>query len=151
VKPTPLFYGSLHTVIKLFAIAFTCVYLHLSVGVVKTTHYCMGRESSSIFYTFEAKRCGCSLFLSNLEKNTCCHDESELIVIDNDQTPTSVFSLTAPDYFPIAELYNTGLQLATSLTKNESDFYLNNSLPPPKEPLYKTLCAYTLYEEELMS
>lgn len=151
MKPTPLFYGSLHTVIKLFAIAFTCVYLHLSVGVVKTTHYCMGRESSSIFYTFEAKRCGCSLFLSNLEKNSCCHDESELIVIDEDQTPTSSLSLTSPDYFAIAELYSTGAEFTLSLTKNESDFYLNNNLPPPKEPLYKVLCAYTLYEEELMS
>lgn len=111
----------------------------------------MGRESSSIFYTFEAKRCGCSLFLSNLEKNSCCHDESELIVIDEDQTPTSSLSLTSPDYFAIAELYSTGAEFTSSLTKNESDFYLNNNLPPPKEPLYKVLCAYTLYEEELMS
>jgi hypothetical protein len=28
---------------KLFAIAFTCVYLLLTVGVIKNTHYCMGR------------------------------------------------------------------------------------------------------------
>jgi hypothetical protein len=28
---------------KLFAIAFTCVYLLLTVGVNKNTHYCMGR------------------------------------------------------------------------------------------------------------
>lgn len=111
----------------------------------------MGRESSAIFYTFEAKRCGCSLFLPNSEKKSCCHDESELIVIDEDQTPTSSFSLTSPDYFPIAELYNTGLEVNSSPAKNEFDFYLNKNLPPPKEPLYKILCAYTLYDEELMS
>jgi hypothetical protein len=138
-------------VIKLFAIAFTCVYLHLSVGVVKTTHYCMGRESSSILYSFEAKRCGCSLFLPNSEKNSCCHDDSEFIVIDEDQTPTASLSLTSPDYFPIAELYSSDVVLASSFTKNEFDFYLNYNLPPPKEPLYKILCAYTLYDEELMS
>jgi predicted permease len=28
---------------KLIAIAFTCVYLLLTVGVIKNTHYCMGR------------------------------------------------------------------------------------------------------------
>jgi hypothetical protein len=32
---------------KLFAIAFTCVYLLLTVGVVKSTHYCMGRINFS--------------------------------------------------------------------------------------------------------
>jgi hypothetical protein len=32
---------------KLFAIAFTCVYLLLTVGVNKNTHYCMGRINSS--------------------------------------------------------------------------------------------------------
>ncbi|WP_160118637.1 hypothetical protein [Chryseotalea sanaruensis] len=86
-----------------------------------------------------------------MEKNSCCHDVSELIVIDNDQTATSALSLTAPVYFPIAELYNTGLQITSSLANNESDFHLNNNLPPPKEPLYKIFCAYTLYEEELTS
>lgn len=110
----------------------------------------MGRESSSIFYTFEAKRCGCSLFLPNSEKNSCCHDESELIVIDEDQTLTTSLSLTSPEYFPIAELYNSDLVLTRSFVKDESDFHLNNNLPPPKEPLYKVLCAYTLYEEDLM-
>jgi hypothetical protein len=32
---------------KLFAIAFTCVYLLLTVGVIKNTHYCMGRINKS--------------------------------------------------------------------------------------------------------
>lgn len=32
---------------KLFAIAFTCVYLLLTVGVTKNTHYCMGRINPS--------------------------------------------------------------------------------------------------------
>jgi len=35
------------TVKKLFAIAFTCVYLLLTVGVTKNTHYCMGRINAS--------------------------------------------------------------------------------------------------------
>ena len=32
---------------KLFAIAFTCVYLLLTVGVINDTHYCTGRINSS--------------------------------------------------------------------------------------------------------
>ena len=32
---------------KLFAIAFTCVYLLPTVGVIKNTHYCMGRINES--------------------------------------------------------------------------------------------------------
>ena len=32
---------------KLIAIAFTCVYLLLTVGVNKNTHYCMGRINAS--------------------------------------------------------------------------------------------------------
>ena len=32
---------------KLIAIAFTCVYLLLTVGVMNTTHYCMGRINAS--------------------------------------------------------------------------------------------------------
>jgi hypothetical protein len=33
---------------KLFAIAFTCVYLLPTVGVIKNTHYCMGRINNSL-------------------------------------------------------------------------------------------------------
>jgi hypothetical protein len=33
---------------KLIAIAFTCVYLLLTVGVIRNTHYCMGRINTSV-------------------------------------------------------------------------------------------------------
>ena len=33
---------------KLIAIAFTCVYLLLTVGVIKNTLYCMGRIDASV-------------------------------------------------------------------------------------------------------
>jgi len=33
---------------KLIAIAFTCVYLLLTVGVIKNTHYCMGRINAPV-------------------------------------------------------------------------------------------------------
>ena len=38
---------------KLIAIAFTCVYLLLTVGVIKNTHYCMGRINPPVPITGE--------------------------------------------------------------------------------------------------
>lgn len=148
MKPTALLYGSLHTVIKLFAIAFTCVYLHLSVGVVKTTHYCMGRESSFSLYSFQTNKCGCSFFLSNLEKNSCCHDESQFLVLDDDQTPSFSISLSSPEFYFIANL-NVSRVLVSNYGNSAAHTVLTfTDIPPPKEPLYKVFCSYTLYEEE---
>ncbi len=149
LKPRPLLYSSLHTVIKLFAIAFTCVYLHLSVGVVKTTHYCMGRESSSILYSFKAKRCACSLFFSNLEKESCCHDESTLIVLDDDQSASASLLINPPAYFFLADLH-TSNEHAIQLPKFSQSISINDYPPPRKEPIYKVLCNYTLYQEVLV-
>jgi hypothetical protein len=150
LKPTPLLYSSLHTVIKLFAIAFTCVYLHLTVGVVKTTHYCMGRESYSTLYSFKVKRCPCNLFLSNLEKNSCCHDESELIVLDDDQSASASLSLSPPAYFFLTDL-QSGNELAVQIPEVSQSILIEDSPPPRKEPIYKVLCNYTLYEEALVA
>ena len=151
MKPTALLYGSLHTVIKLFAIAFTCVYLHLSVGVVKTTHYCMGRESSTTLFSFQPERCACSLFLSNLEKEPCCHDVSQIFVLDDDQTPTLPLTLSGPDLYLITDLYTSGIVLAELNGTVKTAVFINDTPPPPKEPLYKVLCSYTLYEEETVA
>lgn len=111
----------------------------------------MGRESYSSLYTFQVKRCGCSLFLSNLEKKSCCRDESQLLVLDDDQTPSFPLTLSDPDYYVIADLFvseevSIGFDAATP-----SIFEFTNLPPPPKEPLYKVHCSYTLYEEEVVS
>lgn len=107
----------------------------------------MGRESSFSLYSFEAKRCACSLFLSNLEKKSCCHDESGLIVLDDDQTPTSPLALHQPDYFLIGDLY--ALESFSTLEVANPSFEEVVEQPPPlrKQPIYQVLCSYTLYEE----
>jgi hypothetical protein len=138
-------------VIKLFAIAFTCVYLHLSVGVVKTTHYCMGRESTSVLFTFQPEPCACSLFLSNLEKKSCCHDEAQLLVLDDDQTPTFPLLLSNPELYLIANLYNTEIASIGIQGSSKTAVLTTVSPPSPKEPIYKVLCSYTLYEVEALA
>lgn len=110
----------------------------------------MGRESSSTLYSFKAKRCACSLFLSNLEKKSCCHDESEVIVLEDDQTATTSLTLHAPDYYQIAEVHSTNLMEQLFFDEVSTHLILDD-FPPPKEPLYKIYCRYTLYEEALVA
>jgi hypothetical protein len=107
----------------------------------------MGRESSFSLYSFEAKRCACSLFLSNLEKKSCCHDVSVLIVLDDDQTPSASLAISLPAYFLIGNLYSIESTPAHELTGILTDTFIEQPPPLHKDPLYKILCSYTLYEE----
>lgn len=137
--------------IKLFAIAFTCVYLHLSVGVVQTTHYCMGRESSKTLLSLQPSTCCCSHFISNLEKNSCCHDDLQIFVLDDEQTLTFPLNLSGPSLYLIADLYLSKGMISDVIHVSKTSVTTNNTTSPPKEPLFKVLCSYTLYEEERLS
>jgi hypothetical protein len=63
---------------KLFAIAFTCVYLLLTVGVIKNTHYCMGRIN-------EAPRASevDSQALSNFDVDEKSRREAEFFILSD--------------------------------------------------------------------
>jgi hypothetical protein len=130
---------------KLFAIAFMCIYLLMSVGVGKTTHYCMGREKSTKIFSYEAKKCPCSLFFA--ENNDCCDDEHQLLIIDDSQTQSVAFVPSVPDFFPMGEIYCESLSqifVQTSTQYIRADFS-----PPPKEPLFKINCSFVFYDSEL--
>ena len=79
-----LLYGSLHTVKKLLAIAFTCVYLLLTVGVIQNTHYCMGRISASPSSVDEI--------------HNACHTSFE-----------NQFSNRGPEFFILSTLYSEAM------------------------------------------
>jgi hypothetical protein len=111
----------------------------------------MGRESSVTLFTFQSKQCGCGLFLSNLEKEPCCQDVSQILVLDNDQTPSSPLTLSGPDLYLIADIYTSVIVLADVTGTAHAVVAFDDTPPPPKEPLYKVLCSYTLYEEEAVS
>ena len=126
---------------KLFAIAFTCVYLTLTVGVAHTTHYCMGRVKSSQIFSFESEKCFCALFAFPAAKG-CCDDESRLIKIKDDQAAAGEVSIS-PEYYAICEL-----------EVSAGDDHYNYSLPtseqdeaPPGErtPLFVKHCSLILY------
>jgi hypothetical protein len=102
MKPNGLLWGSKKHMTKLFAIAFTCVYLTLTVGVAHTTHYCMGRVNSSAYFSFESQKCACDLF-ADRDLESCCDDELALIKIKDDHSASGVVSVS-PEFFTICDL-----------------------------------------------
>ena len=143
VKPKPLFWGSSSTVRNYFAIAFTCVYLVLTVGVAKTTHYCMGRLNQSDLFSFTTKKCRCSVFLK--ASAPCCKDEHELIVIDNDQNQEVVLSANAPGFFEIGTLFTESLLHTAAIEGDNNESFFSDSSPPPPKPLFKLHCSLVFY------
>ena len=139
--------GFLSTVKKLFAIAFTCVYLTLAVGVVHTTHYCMGRVNSSTLFSFQSAKCPCFV-ASKYGKDTCCEDEHEIIKIDDDHAASSVVSL-APVFFEIGNILNESpsVEISQGLKTN-----VDQSLPPPDPiPLFTKHCSLVFYDDEMIA
>lgn len=142
----PLFYSSYYTVKKLFAIAFSCVYLTLTVGVAKTTHYCMGRENNSSLFSFDSKKCGCSLFESK-DAKSCCSDTHDLIQIGEEQTLIHSVSLNGPELFDLGKVHTVVSSELFLAKDNEILFYYTDNSPPPI-PLYRLFGALIYYEDD---
>ena len=142
MKPKGLLWGSQSTVKKLFAIAFTCVYLTLTVGVVQTTHYCMGRVKSQVLFSYESIKCPCSV-LAKYSKSDCCNDEHEILKIDTDHAASSVVSLV-PAFFEIGVVFVLFIEIQKD---NKDDFaFADQALPPPKVPLFTKHCSLVFYD-----
>jgi hypothetical protein len=129
---------------KLFAIAFTCVYLLLTVGVAKTTHYCMGRERSFSLFTFQSEFC-CPPFAEKADF-ACCNDSVELIKLEDDQqVSTTTFSNPA---FEI--LYTLpGFDVIVSfINQNREELHQGFIDKPPRNPrpLYSLHSSRIFYE-----
>jgi hypothetical protein len=127
---------------KLFAIAFTCVYLTLAVGVVQTTHYCMGRVKSTSLYTFDSVKCPCYLFATD-GKGKCCNDEHEVIKIEDDHAASAVVLL-------VAEFYEMGKVFQVKPTENlisNPGIFIEEASPPPNPiPLFAKYCSLIFYD-----
>ena len=131
------------TVKNYFAIAFTCVYLTLTVGVAKTTHYCLGRLSSTSLFSFDADTCGCSLF-RGAEKPACCHNESELVKVENDHAAASVLSVVdaAQAGFVAIPLF---FDLPVDFRKH--DYLMKWEKKPPRPvPLYTLYSSFRFFD-----
>ena len=142
MKPKDLLWGSQSTVKKLFAIAFTCVYLTLAVGVVQTTHYCMGRVKSSVLFSFDSVKCPCFVFAKEGNKK-CCSDEHDVIKIEDDHASSHVVSIS-PEFFVVGEIFSE-----INLLEPRHEFFtaLDESPPPPNPiPLFTKHCSLVFYD-----
>jgi hypothetical protein len=132
---------------KLFAIAFTCVYLTLTVGVVQTTHYCMGRVKSQVLFSYESIKCPCSV-LAKYSKQGCCNDEHDLLKIDDDQSASTVVSLV-PAFFEIGAVFTDFIVFEV----DQDNHILSDESPPPLAdiPLFTKHCSLVFYDDEMIA
>jgi hypothetical protein len=131
---------------KIAVISLVSVYTLFSVGIIKATHFCMGREASVTFFSSEAKKCPCSLFAS--EQNNCCDDAHELVKIENEQKIISGLSLALPVWFELEKLYTARLVAGDTSLSGSADFV--NDPSPPRVPLFKIHCSFVFYDGGLM-
>lgn len=116
------------------------VYLLFSVGIVKATHFCMGREDSVAFFTSEAKSCPCAL----AEIASCCSDEQGLLKLEHSQKNFSFFQLSLPTLWVLREVYTRSLDAGEEVARAGVDA---SDPPPLLTSLYKLYCNYVFYGE----
>lgn len=128
---------------KAMALLLVSVYVLFSVGIIKATHFCMGREASVQFFTSETKKCPCSIYAK--EKSSCCDDEHELLRIDDEQKTISNLSAPLP-VWKIERIFTERLLAFTiiSSTPDEIEVEIN---PLPKIPIWKANSSYVFYED----
>lgn len=118
------------------------VYALFSVGIIKATHFCMGREASVVFFSADAKKCPCSLFSG--ERDSCCDDAHELVKIEDEQQSVPVLSVVLPVWFELEKLYTAQLVAAATSSARPS-FKITDPLPP-KVPRFKIYCSFVFYD-----
>lgn len=123
------------------------IYMLFSVGIVKITHLCMGREASVSYFTSEAPRCACSLFAG--ENDSCCDDEHELLKLEDYQKSLSSFVLNIPALVCLGEIITTHAVSAANVALRPRRNDSPQGLPPPKT-LFKVHCSYVFYDDGLL-
>src|SRR5688500_10070657 len=136
--------GKQSTISTILVWMLCALYLLFSVGVVKATHFCMGREASVSFFSTEAKKCPCSLFAK--EKDDCCDDKHDLLRLDDFQKNLPAFSISLPALTLLGGLYDVLSAIAAenpALLRPSG----SNAQRPPKI-LFKIHCSYVFYDEK---
>jgi hypothetical protein len=123
------------------------IYLLFSIGVMKATHFCMGREAYTAYFSSETHSCACSLFAKENEKHGCCNNENDLIKINDDQKTISTYTIRIPQLFILDDLYT--VQLVALLPQCPSlELTVKDDLPPPSVPIFVSNCSFVFYDSE---
>jgi hypothetical protein len=123
------------------------VYLLFSVGILKATHFCMGREASVSYFTAEAKKCPCTLFAK--DESDCCNDEHSLLKLENSQKNLKTFSLSLPSLTLIGELSEFDSERLH--VKLPVFTVFRSGLFPPPKILFKIYCSYVFYDDKSLT
>lgn len=118
------------------------IYVLLSVGVAKSTHYCMGRVQNMALFSTLAEGC----FAADERKMPCCEDTLEYLSLDDEhQSETFKTSIQNSAVLFLPEYFELEFQ---SLI-NVSDETSSSDLPDPpelsSEPIYITAHQFTFY------
>jgi len=119
------------------------LYLLFSVGIIKATHFCMGREASVAYFTSESKKCACSLFME--EKDNCCDDTSELLKLEDSQKGLSAFELPVP-MLALGQLYSK--TPGSSINTPHNLQATRGDAQPRPRILYKIHCSLVFYDKK---
>lgn len=124
---------------RLFCIVFVSFYSLLTIGVAKSTHFCMGRAKHTSVFSFETKKCACAKY--NVNTN-CCDDRHELLHIKDDHAGSQPLSAPLPEF----NLLST---LVTEVPTDDSQKIISPWLEictPCKVPIYKRVHSLLLYD-----
>jgi hypothetical protein len=112
---------------KLFASVTLVCYLAMSSGVIVNFHYCMNKLASVKFFQHETKVCG-QCGMETHEAGGCCHDEVQVVKMDDDQNKNSpqVYFLQVPE--PVATI--TSDFMVASFTNSVTGNHFQNHSPP---------------------
>jgi hypothetical protein len=123
----------------------SAIYLLFSIGVIKATHFCMGKEASVAYFTSETEKCSCSIFAA--EGHYCCDDAQDLIKLEDWQKSLSTFVLTGPAWTALGDIYNLEFLVQSNAPERFQE-YTADSQPPPKI-LFKFHCSFVFYDKNL--
>ncbi len=112
---------------------FAAIYLILSIGVAKSTHFCRGKARHTSVFSFEAKKCACSKYNPT---NNCCDDERELVQLKDDQAGSQSLLAPIPAYNLISEIFTQTFGESRVESFIASDLEVR---PPPKVPIYQQI------------
>ena len=112
---------------KMLAAILMIVYLAFSSGVVINHHFCMNRLASVSLFGTDSEYCGkCGMHADDSEG--CCHDEVEVVKLDNDHQKSQVAALNPPEIITLSVLASAFICLPAQ-NADPTGHYHNHSPP----------------------
>jgi len=124
---------------KINAILLSLFLLVSTFGVSVEKHFCGGRLADVALFT--GAGCSCD---GETEKNSCCHEEEQLIWMDLGQFSSSVQRVP----IVVQQAILTYLEVTETLSGESSGvstLHFYDPPPPESVPFYRMNCSFTFY------